>query len=146
MWLWPIPALTPIASGLGRLAVALPYHGPDTEAFYILVKNLGSQPARLTVHLKKAAAIATPASTDYALDRRRDAADPSRCYALTACGRSFLGNTRLSSAVKRGSPRRLSNLGSTRQSEQQLAIFHDTRVPVPEKPDRDRPARPSARP
>jgi hypothetical protein len=49
--------LTPIASGLGRLAATLPYHGPDTEAFYILVKNLGSQPARLSVHLKKTAAV-----------------------------------------------------------------------------------------
>jgi hypothetical protein len=57
--------LTPIASGLGRLAATLPYHGPDTEAFYILVKNLGSQPARLSVHLKKTAAVpvsAVPAS------------------------------------------------------------------------------------
>jgi hypothetical protein len=53
--------LTPIASGLGRVAAALPYHGPDTEAFYILVKNLSSQPARLTVHLKKTAASAQPA-------------------------------------------------------------------------------------
>jgi hypothetical protein len=49
--------LTPIASGLGRLSVALPYHGPDTEAFYILFR--GSPAARLTVHLKK-----TPASAD----------------------------------------------------------------------------------
>jgi hypothetical protein len=48
--------LTPIASGLGRLSVTLPYHGPDTEAFYILVKNLASQPARLTVHLEKISA------------------------------------------------------------------------------------------
>ena len=46
-------ALTPIASGLGTLTATLPYRGPDTEAFYILVKNLASQPARLTVHLKK---------------------------------------------------------------------------------------------
>jgi hypothetical protein len=53
--------LTPIASGLGRVAVALPYHGPDTEAFYILVKNLGNQPARLTVHLKKTPAAVQPA-------------------------------------------------------------------------------------
>jgi hypothetical protein len=45
--------LIPIASGLGSVAVSLPYHGPDTEAFYILVKNLNSQPARLTVHLRK---------------------------------------------------------------------------------------------
>ena len=53
-------SLTPIASGLGRVAVALPYHGPDTEAFYILVKNLTSQPAQLTVHLKKTAGAAQP--------------------------------------------------------------------------------------
>ncbi|MGB6945612.1 MAG: hypothetical protein WBE37_24650 [Bryobacteraceae bacterium] len=55
-------ALTPIASGLGQLAVTLPYHGPDTEAFYILVKNLGGHPARLVVHLEKAAAIPTQTS------------------------------------------------------------------------------------
>jgi hypothetical protein len=47
--------LKPIASGLGQLAATLPYRGPDTEAFYILVKNLTSQPARLAVHLKKTA-------------------------------------------------------------------------------------------
>jgi hypothetical protein len=46
-------SLIPIASGLGRLVVSLPYHGPDTESFYILVKNLANQPARLTVHLEK---------------------------------------------------------------------------------------------
>ncbi len=55
-------ALTPIASGLGRLAVTLPYHGPDTEAFYILVKNLGSHPARLAVHLEKTGAVSTQTS------------------------------------------------------------------------------------
>jgi hypothetical protein len=53
--------LTPIASGLGTLAVTLPYHGPDTEAFYILVKNLTNQPARLAVHLKKTPAAVQPA-------------------------------------------------------------------------------------
>lgn len=47
--------LKPIASGLGELAATLPYRGPDIEAFYILVKNLTSQPARLEVHLKKTA-------------------------------------------------------------------------------------------
>jgi hypothetical protein len=51
--------LTPIASGLGTLSVALPYHGPDTEAFYILFR--GSPAARLTVHLKKIPA--TPDAT-----------------------------------------------------------------------------------
>ena len=45
--------LTPIASGIGRLSTTLPYHGPDTEAFYILIRNLNKQPARLEVHLKK---------------------------------------------------------------------------------------------
>jgi hypothetical protein len=55
--------LVPIASGLGRLAVALPYHGPDTEAFYILVKNLGKQPAHWAVHLKKTAAPAQASFT-----------------------------------------------------------------------------------
>jgi hypothetical protein len=45
--------LTPIASGIGQLSTKLPYHGPDTEAFYILIKNLNKQPARLEVHLKK---------------------------------------------------------------------------------------------
>jgi hypothetical protein len=53
--------LTPIASGLGRLVVTLPYHGPDTEAFYILVKNLNGQPTRLAVHLKKVSASIPPA-------------------------------------------------------------------------------------
>jgi hypothetical protein len=48
--------LTPIAGGVGRVYVALPYHGPDTEAFYILVKSLSSQPARLSVHLQKSPA------------------------------------------------------------------------------------------
>lgn len=52
-------ALTPIASGLGRLSATLPYHGPDTEAFYILFKGSANQTARLTVHLKK-----TPAAPD----------------------------------------------------------------------------------
>ena len=49
--------LTPIASGMGRLATSLPYHGPDTEAFYILIK--GSPNQRLAVHLTKISA--TPA-------------------------------------------------------------------------------------
>jgi hypothetical protein len=54
--------LTPIASGLGSLSVTLPYHGPDTEAFYILIKNLASQPSRLTVHLEKTPAVPQPAA------------------------------------------------------------------------------------
>ena len=53
--------LTPIASGLGRVMVTLPYHGPDREAFYILVRNLNSQPTRLAVHIKKIPAPAKPA-------------------------------------------------------------------------------------
>ncbi len=43
--------LTPIVSGMGRLDTTLPYHGPDTEAFYILIKGATNQ--RLSVHLKK---------------------------------------------------------------------------------------------
>lgn len=53
-------SLNPIASGLGRLAVALPYHGPDREAFYILVKSLSTQPAHLTVHLRRMAGSPQP--------------------------------------------------------------------------------------
>jgi len=52
--------LTPVASGLGRLSATLPYHGPDTEAFYILFKGNANPPARLTVHLKKTPAAAQP--------------------------------------------------------------------------------------
>jgi hypothetical protein len=58
--------LTPIAGGVGRLDVALPYHGPDTEAFYILVRSLTSQPARLSVHLQK-----TPANPALPADATR---------------------------------------------------------------------------
>lgn len=55
--------LTPIASGIGHLDVALPYHGPDTEAFYVLVKPTTPGPARFAVHLTKVSAVqATPAS------------------------------------------------------------------------------------
>jgi hypothetical protein len=43
-------SLTPIASGMGRLATSLPYHGPDTEAFYILIMASANQ--RLAVHFK----------------------------------------------------------------------------------------------
>jgi hypothetical protein len=45
--------LAPIASGIGRLSVTLPYHGPDIEAFYILLKPTTNKPARFAVHLKK---------------------------------------------------------------------------------------------
>ena len=51
-----------LSASIVHLSVTLPYHGPDTEAFYILVKNLTTQPARLAVHLKKTAAAAQPAS------------------------------------------------------------------------------------
>ncbi len=55
--------LTPVASGIGHLDVVLPYHGPDTEAFYVLVKPTTPGPARFAVHLTTAGAIqATPAS------------------------------------------------------------------------------------
>jgi hypothetical protein len=53
--------LAPIASGIGRLAVRLPYHGPDLEAFYILVKPTSNRPARLAVHLKNVSAAPQPA-------------------------------------------------------------------------------------
>lgn len=53
-------SLNPIASGIGRLSTTLPYHGPDTEAFYILIKGSASRPtARLAVHLKKTPAVAS---------------------------------------------------------------------------------------
>lgn len=45
--------LTPIASGIGHLSATLPYHGPDVEAFYILLKPTSNRPARFNVHLKK---------------------------------------------------------------------------------------------
>jgi hypothetical protein len=51
-------SLTPIASGTGQLSATLPYHGPDTEAFYIIFKGNTNQPARLAVHLKKIPAVA----------------------------------------------------------------------------------------
>jgi hypothetical protein len=55
--------LTPIASAMGHLVTSLPYHGPDTEAFYILVK--GSPNQRMVVHLKQTRpAAATPAAAD----------------------------------------------------------------------------------
>lgn len=55
--------LTPIASGIGHLDAALPYHGPDTETFYVLVKPTTPGPARFAVHLTKTSAVqAVPAS------------------------------------------------------------------------------------
>jgi hypothetical protein len=45
--------LSPIARGSGRLSATLPYHGPDIEAFYILVKSSANQPEQFAVHLKK---------------------------------------------------------------------------------------------
>jgi hypothetical protein len=51
--------LRPIAGGMGGVATALPYHGPDTEAFYILVK--GTPHHRLAVHLTKTPASPRPA-------------------------------------------------------------------------------------
>ena len=53
-------SLTPIASGIGHLSVNLPYHGPDIEAFYILLKPTSSRPARFTVHLTKVPASPKP--------------------------------------------------------------------------------------
>jgi hypothetical protein len=55
--------LTPIASGTGQLSVILPYRGPDLEAYYIVFKSSGNQPARLSVHLKTSRRTA-PASAD----------------------------------------------------------------------------------
>jgi hypothetical protein len=52
--------LAPIAHGTGRLSATLPYHGPDTEAFYILFKGSTNQPAQLSVHLKKTPATMKP--------------------------------------------------------------------------------------
>jgi hypothetical protein len=55
--------LTPVASGIGHLDAVLPYHGPDTEAFYVLVKPTTPGAARFSVHLTKTgAAQATPTS------------------------------------------------------------------------------------
>ena len=54
--------LTPIASSMGRLVTSLPYHGPDTEAFYILIK--GSPNQKLSVHLKQTRATPVPVSAD----------------------------------------------------------------------------------
>lgn len=53
--------LIPIASGIGRLSATLPYHGPDTETFYILVKPASNQAARFAVHLKRVPASVQPA-------------------------------------------------------------------------------------
>lgn len=49
--------LTPVASGIGHLDVELPYHGPDTEAFYVLVKPTTPGLARFAVHLTKTGAV-----------------------------------------------------------------------------------------
>jgi hypothetical protein len=57
--------LMPVASGIGHLDVELPYHGPDTEAFYVLVKPTTAGPARFSVHLTKSTAVrATPTSLE----------------------------------------------------------------------------------
>jgi hypothetical protein len=56
--------LMPIASGMGRLVTNLPYHGPDREAFYILIK--GSPNQRLTVHLKQSSATSARLTTSEA--------------------------------------------------------------------------------
>ena len=61
--------LTPIVSGMGRLATTLPYHGPDKEAFYVLVK--GSPNQRLTVHFEKTAARQSFNATPQSFNPRR---------------------------------------------------------------------------
>jgi hypothetical protein len=43
--------LMPITGAMGGLTTTLPYHGPDIEAFYILVK--GSPNQRLAIHFNK---------------------------------------------------------------------------------------------
>jgi hypothetical protein len=53
--------LTPIAGGMGGLNTTLPYHGPDTEAFYILVK--GSPNQRLAVRFYKIPAAISAGTT-----------------------------------------------------------------------------------
>jgi hypothetical protein len=59
--------LTPIASGMGHLVTSLPYHGPDREAFYILIK--GSPNQRFSVHLTQTPA--TPARVSVSADSTR---------------------------------------------------------------------------
>jgi hypothetical protein len=54
--------LKPIASGTGQLSVTLPYRGPDLEAYYIVFKTSGNQPARLAVHLTKRPGSAGPSA------------------------------------------------------------------------------------
>lgn len=51
--------LAPIAKGVGHVSAELPYHGPDAEAFYILVKS--DQPGRFFIHFKQIPATAEPA-------------------------------------------------------------------------------------
>jgi hypothetical protein len=53
--------LTPIASGIGRVSTTLPYHGPDLEAFYVLLKPTSRGAARFTVHLKETPGSGQPA-------------------------------------------------------------------------------------
>lgn len=51
--------LAPIATGTGHLSAELPYHGPDAEAFYILVK--ADHPGRFAIHFGQIPAAAQPA-------------------------------------------------------------------------------------
>ena len=46
-------SLNMIASGTGRLSVALPDRGPDEEAFYVVFKDRMNRPARLSLEIKK---------------------------------------------------------------------------------------------
>jgi hypothetical protein len=45
-------SLKVIGRGTGRLSLTLPYRGPDTEAYYIVFKDV-NQPSRLVVRLRK---------------------------------------------------------------------------------------------
>jgi hypothetical protein len=55
-------SLNVIARGTGRVSAMLPYHGPDTEAFYIVFKDATNQTARMAVHLKKTPGLMQPAA------------------------------------------------------------------------------------
>jgi hypothetical protein len=54
-------SLNVIARGTGRVSATLPYHGPDTEAFYIVFKDANNRTARMAVHLKKIPGLMQPA-------------------------------------------------------------------------------------
>jgi len=57
------PSLNMIASGTGRLSVALPDRGPDDEAFYVVFKDRMNRPARLSLQIKKTGGTEAPADS-----------------------------------------------------------------------------------